>query len=403
MIRIIICIVLTLSGLSLRAQQAKWKVWHLDFAAQSNIEVRTAIPFDAVTIVYKNEFSSGHIVDGSGHMIPLTWDDEVSFRIQSRLVHFPSPQQKLVISLPYIADSVRVYFQYSPPIKIGRLAQRDDSPCAPPQAIPQSVWRAGLPEPKYQRVQTTTEHIIIHHSDSPNADTDYVALTRAFYLQHTQINGWSDIGYNYLVGFDGTILLGRDPDSSGIAQDEVLGAHFCGKNSATMGVCVIGNFQEEPPTQDAIRSLTRLISWKSYKDQLMPEDSTLHYGEMIPVIAGHRNGCSTLCPGDSLFALIPEIRHHVDSLLTICRQLSTKTSTVTSPEIFPNPCKDDIYVSEDIPLSEATLSLTTLTGLPVSHSLNGQRIIFDRNGAVGIYLIQIKLNGKYFIKKIIRM
>lgn len=44
--------------------------------------------------------------------------------------------------------------------------------------------------------------------------------------------GWSDIGYHYLVRLDGRIETGRDVD--------IIGAHVSGHNAHTIGVCYVG-------------------------------------------------------------------------------------------------------------------------------------------------------------------
>jgi len=45
-------------------------------------------------------------------------------------------------------------------------------------------------------------------------------------------NGWSDIGYHYVIRRDGTIERGR--------QDKTPGAHVRGHNKETIGICWVG-------------------------------------------------------------------------------------------------------------------------------------------------------------------
>lgn len=49
---------------------------------------------------------------------------------------------------------------------------------------------------------------------------------------HVAGNGWSDIGYHFLIGRDGAVLPGRPLDK--------VGAHVRGHNTGTIGVCLIG-------------------------------------------------------------------------------------------------------------------------------------------------------------------
>src|SRR5690606_5894496 len=112
--------------------------------------------------------------------------------------------------------------------------------CSEPQMIDPSHWRAGLPQPKGSPVFTSVNHIIIHHSAGSNLVTDFTNEVRNIYLYHTNVNGWDDIGYNFLIAPNGTIYQGRD--GRGIVEkDYVMGAHMCGRNSGTMGICLLGD------------------------------------------------------------------------------------------------------------------------------------------------------------------
>ena len=52
-------------------------------------------------------------------------------------------------------------------------------------------------------------------------------------------NGWSDIGYNYVIRRDGLIENGRDLDRDGNVDEEV-GAHAKGFNANSIGICLVG-------------------------------------------------------------------------------------------------------------------------------------------------------------------
>lgn len=176
----------------------------------------------------------------------------------------------------------------------------------PDGIIPQSVWRAGLAAPKPNPVSTPTRHAIVHHSAGSTFDTNYTAVVRSYYLLHTEVNGWDDIGYNYLIARDGSIFAGRDPQGApGVAQDNVRGAHFCGKNENTMGVCVIGDFTSQSPSTASLAALCDLLAWKFEKEGLDPLGSQAHPGPAdasLTRLAGHRDGCTTACPGNLLYS-----------------------------------------------------------------------------------------------------
>jgi N-acetylmuramoyl-L-alanine amidase len=99
-------------------------------------------------------------------------------------------------------------------------------------------------------------------------------------------NGWSDIGYNYLVGEDGNAYEGRGWDR--------VGAHASNYNSVSLGISVIGSFSNRLPNDAALTVLSQLISC-SVSNNKVSSSYTLH---------GHRDGVCTECPGDTFYALL---------------------------------------------------------------------------------------------------
>ncbi|MFC6997242.1 N-acetylmuramoyl-L-alanine amidase [Rufibacter roseus] len=179
--------------------------------------------------------------------------------------------------------------------------------------IPTSVWRAGLAEPTWGTTYTKTENIAVHHGASANISTYEQAVTtiRQYYLLHRNTNGWGDIGYNYLIGPEGSIFQGREvkPGTS-FTSDYIMGAHLCAMNSNSMGICIMGDFTNVLPSAKALESLYKLIKWKAKKDNIDINGTDLHPNtptatkpqNRIPTIIGHREGpCATACPGNALY------------------------------------------------------------------------------------------------------
>jgi len=158
---------------------------------------------------------------------------------------------------------------------------------------------------------TTATHLIVHHSAGTNSSNDWAAVVRSIWDLHVFVRGWDDIGYNWLVDPNGVIYEGRG--------DGRLGAHFCGMNSATMGVCVMGDFTNITPTDEAVGALTELLSWKSCDIGADPLGSSIHSGsnEVLDHISGHRDGCSTSCPGDAFYPMLPGVRDEVVDYIAI--------------------------------------------------------------------------------------
>jgi uncharacterized protein with LGFP repeats len=173
-------------------------------------------------------------------------------------------------------------------------------------------WRNG--DPVYNR---TIKQAHVHHTAGTNAysRSDVPAIIRGDYYYHTQVLGWSDLGYNFVVDKFGRIWEGR----AGGIDRPVRGAHTLGFNHSSVGVAAIGSFGATTPSPDLVRSLVRLSAWKldaydrdpagrirvrSEGSDLYPEGTWVR----LPVIDGHRDTNQTECPGDALYAKLPEIR-----------------------------------------------------------------------------------------------
>lgn len=184
---------------------------------------------------------------------------------------------------------------------------------------------------------TNPSHLIVHHSAGTSSSNDWPAVVRAIYTLHTQSNGWSDIGYNWLVDANGVIYQGRAWWQN--TNDNVLGAHFCGKNSNTMGVCVMGTYTSVSPTEAAKASLAEILAYKADERNINPLGNSHHTASGLTLnnISGHKNGCATECPGTNLYNQLPTIRNTVYELL--------KPTSVGNEEII----SDDFYLAQNYP------------------------------------------------------
>lgn len=208
-------------------------------------------------------------------------------------------------------------------IKNHELNKRINGKCDRPTTVPQSQWRQGLPDPNNQPINHKVNHCIVHHSAGSNNNPDTREVVRNIYLFHTNNNGWDDIGYNFLIGINGDIYEGRD--GKGMVHDsDVKGAHFCGKNSNTMGIGIIGTYTDTVPSDSALRSLKSILSWKLFKERLNPLGNQMHPQnsndqDLLGIISGHRDGCATKCPGNALYAQLPMIKQDVADSVSDCR------------------------------------------------------------------------------------
>jgi N-acetyl-anhydromuramyl-L-alanine amidase AmpD len=126
--------------------------------------------------------------------------------------------------------------------------------------------------------------VILHHSALPLTDGP-----QEIQRLHMEEKGFADIGYHFLVDEAGLIYAGRPLD--------VRGAHAYGCNYGTVGICMIGNFEEIDPTAQQLAALDALL-----------RDLAARYPG-LRALAGHKdcNPGTTLCPGARFFPRLPEI------------------------------------------------------------------------------------------------
>ncbi|MDB9882279.1 N-acetylmuramoyl-L-alanine amidase [Bacteroidia bacterium] len=265
--------------------------------------------------------------------------------------------------------------------------------CEKPQTISQKIWREGLPDPIPGRISTVVNHCVIHHSAGSNIDTNYVNTLRNIYLYHTQSNGWDDIGYNFVIAPDGTIFSGRDSD--GIAdEDNVQGAHFCSKNGGTMGICLLGNFNDTTPSVALQKSLTNLLAWKLKKEAISPWDSYPHPNSLsddLATITMHRAGCPTACPGDSVALLLDSIRFRVQKTIDECDGVVSivKRNKKYKQLVYPNPSTGRFYVMIEDDAQVSSFVLKINDGRVSQEGIFPENGLFNLQVQAGLYYIEL--------------
>ncbi|GAA4275155.1 hypothetical protein GCM10022258_44510 [Aquimarina gracilis] len=183
------------------------------------------------------------------------------------------------------------------------------APCSRPSVVNRGQWGAI---PRSGAATSNVTHLIVHHEFGSNTSSDWAARVRAVQNFHINGNGWSDIGYNFLVDPNGVIYEGR------AGGDNAIGAHFCGRNRNTMGVCMLGDYSSVTPTTATQNSLKRLLAWKADKENINPLGSSFHYSvnRALTHISGHRDAGCSACPGNGGYATLGGIRSGVDLLVS---------------------------------------------------------------------------------------
>lgn len=157
--------------------------------------------------------------------------------------------------------------------------------------IARATWGALAAKPALmdKNVDGYTRITVHHSADANPVDLDGSAARTyeaARDIQRAHMNGkethYGDIGYHFLIDPSGRVLEGR--------KLVWQGAHAKGDNNVrNVGVCLIGNFDEDKPTQAALNSLRTLL-----------EDLRRTYDIDRQMVYGHRDLRGTRCPGENL-------------------------------------------------------------------------------------------------------
>jgi N-acetyl-anhydromuramyl-L-alanine amidase AmpD len=126
------------------------------------------------------------------------------------------------------------------------------------------------------------EYIVLHHSAS------YRGSAQSFDQYHRK-KGWAGLGYHFVIGNgtdqgDGVVIAGP----RWYQQDVGAHAHAALYNERGIGICLVGQFEEKPPTEAQMAALKELVKRLSSDYKIDAEH-----------IVGHnqiRRG-GTLCPG----------------------------------------------------------------------------------------------------------
>lgn len=131
---------------------------------------------------------------------------------------------------------------------------------------------------RLKRSKRRIDEIIIHCTATPEGRDLTVEQIRK---QH-KAQGWSDIGYHYIIYRDGTVNIGRDVDISG--------AHCVDHNAHSIGIAYVGGVENRPGVsyKDLKAKDTRTEAQKATLMSLLMDLRKLY---PKAVIKGHRD-CS---------------------------------------------------------------------------------------------------------------
>jgi hypothetical protein len=149
---------------------------------------------------------------------------------------------------------------------------------------------------------------VVHHTagTKPSSPAHSAAVVRGVFNYHVRSNGWSDVGYNFLVDPFGQVFEGR---AGGITRN-VIGAHAQGFNTGSVGVAVLGTYTDEPISTAARDALAGLLAWRLDLAHVDPLSRLARVSGGSPKYAagttvtlnavnGHRDTGATTCPGSA--------------------------------------------------------------------------------------------------------
>ena len=177
------------------------------------------------------------------------------------------------------------------PVQTRSPAQWSVSPVPGMEGVGQSP--AGWAPPAELERPGRWQGIVVHHSATRSGNA---AEFHRMHQQRVDASGehWIGLGYHFVInngrgGPDGQIEVGFR------WRQQMQGAHCRPRNCAdnywnehTIGICLVGNFELERPTQAQYEALARLVRFMCDRYSI-PQNRVLGHGQV--------HGANTRCPG----------------------------------------------------------------------------------------------------------
>lgn len=134
---------------------------------------------------------------------------------------------------------------------------------------------AKHPTDRYQtRPVSQINSVVLHHSAVPaSVGADRIAR------HQVEMQKWPGVGFHYFIYDDGRIQQTQPL--------EVISYHAGDANSTSVGICLAGNFTDQPPTEAQLLAAGQLTAWLLQQLNLP-----------IEAIHPHKDYVVTACPGD---------------------------------------------------------------------------------------------------------
>lgn len=337
----------------------------------------------------------------------------------STLIMIPKNAQSISLNFSQntIEDleyKIEIFHQEDIRLKAGTLddIMNRECLCSSPSYQNREDWGCPWGEDSTIFIPTYSEisHIVVHHQAGA-ATAPYANTVRSIWNFHVNSNGWSDIGYHWLIDPDGVVYKGRawlDGDQN------IQGAHICACNSNKMGVCLLGDLTNNGPTEAQYESLVNLIAAKGCELDIPPieiEEVVSRISgdcvlELTKNVIGHRQGCPsgyTACPGDAFFpkfdVLLADAQEQYEACLGGINNVGDALESDIT--ITPNPNQGQFIIKTFVDLGSITIFNTKGQIVFKRSNSNLRQTLIDIHNP-GYYLAKIMdNNGRFSYRKII--
>lgn len=192
------------------------------------------------------------------------------------------------------------------------------------EIIGRATWGARFPDGTGPASLPASE-VWLHHSvtgSPPELGTQAQDCAAVRVLENVgQQRFGAGVSYTFLVPLSGRVFEGHSVGR--------VGTHTKGRNSISRAICLIGNYDEVPPTGRQLTAVGELLRLGAHAG----------WWARSVLDGGHRDvpGASTACPGQYAHAAIPRINHLAG------RELGLYTSAEALPRLEYRQRTEAVY------------------------------------------------------------
>ncbi|XP_034480592.1 peptidoglycan-recognition protein LF [Drosophila innubila] len=207
--------------------------------------------------------------------------------------------------------------------------------------LDRSEW-LGEPPSRVETLIAPISHVIIHHTATEGCEREEECIYRMRMIQtfHMKSMGFTDIAYNFLVGGDGQVYVGRGWQAQG--------QHVRGYGAVSISIAFIGTFISVPPKKKQLWAARRL----------MEEGVRLHKLDTDYHIYAHRQLSATESPGEKLFELMKLWPRWSEDVITLRRLNQEPLRLVDRPVWLAQPSVE-ILLPLQLPVKKVRFECTS--------------------------------------------